>query len=156
MYYLNPIIFYLLKPYDLYILRLISLGINSNSKYNYLQRVQSFRGLYLQKERCCRRLKTIFTEGGYILQRPYRGLNNCIYKGEGVVEALQRPYSSLIVALQTILIEGKVLQRRRYYRGLRTIFIEEGLYREEELALQRPYRLYLLRGGYYRAIIIKG
>ena len=42
----------------------MSSGIDSNSKYNYLQRVQSFRGLYSQRGGCCRGPKTAFTEGG--------------------------------------------------------------------------------------------
>jgi len=84
-------------------------------------------------------------------QRPCRGPDSCIYRGEGVAEALQRPYSGPTVALQTVLAEGKVSQRGRCRRGPRTVFAEEGLCREEELALQRPCRLYSQRGGYCRA-----
>ena len=50
-------------------------------------------------------------EGAYMSQRPCRGPDSCIYRGEGVAEALQRPCSGPTVALQTVLTEGRVLQR---------------------------------------------
>ena len=132
----------------------MSSGIDSNSKYNYLQRVQSFRGLYSQRGGCCRGPKTAFTEGGCMSQRPCRGPDSCIYRGEGVAEALQRPYSGPTVALQWPY--RLYSQRGRCRRGPRTVFAEEGLCREEELALQRPCRLYSQRGGYCRAVTAEG
>ena len=127
----------------------MSSGIDSNSKYNYLQRVQSFRGLYSQRGECCRGPKTAFTEGG-CRRGPTEALIAVFTEGK----VLQRPCRGPTVALQWPY--RLYSQRGRCRSGPRTVFAEEGLCREEELALQRPCRLYSQRGGYCRAVTAEG